>query len=90
VVSRDDVGRLPLRIIVPITEWKASYPAFPWFVEIPADAPGLQKPSGADAFQMQSLSLARFARHLGVVSGAPHEAVEDRRVLVGAGAADAQ
>ncbi len=38
VVSVDSVGRLPLRIVVPLTDWKPHYAGFPWFVLIPADA----------------------------------------------------
>ena len=76
VVSDNDVGRLPLRIVVPITDWKPAYAAFPWFVDIPADAGnGLSKLSGADAFQTKSISLARFRHRLGVVTASQMEAV---------------
>src|SRR4051794_29863984 len=71
VVSVDSVGRLPLRIVVPLTDWKPHYAGFPWFVLIPADADnGLSKDSGADAFQAKSVSLARFVRVLGTVTTA--------------------
>ena len=66
VVSMDTVGRLPLRIIVPITDWKPIYSQFPWFVEIAATATnGLRKDSGADCFQTKSVSENRFVHHLG-------------------------
>src|SRR4051812_24172525 len=66
VVSVDAVGPLPLRMVVPITDWKPTYTAFPWFVEIRAGpSNGLNKDSGADAFQMKSVSLRRFSRRLG-------------------------
>lgn len=69
VVSVDSVGRLPLRMVVPLTDWKPQYAGFPWFVLIPADADnGLSKDSGADAFQTKSVSLARFVRLLGEVT----------------------
>lgn len=69
VVSEDAVGRLPLRIVVPITDWNPLYATYPWFTEIPADTSnGLSKDSGADAFQTKSVSLSRFVRPLGVVS----------------------
>lgn len=68
VVSTDTIGRLPLRMVVPITDWKPHYVAFPWFVELPASAlNGLTKPSGADAFQTKSVSEARFIRLLGTL-----------------------
>ena len=51
VVSLDSIGRLPLRMVVPLTDWKPHYGQFPWMVELPASsANGLAKDSGADAF----------------------------------------
>jgi len=53
VINVAQVGRLPLRIVVPITDWKAIYATFPWFVFIPMRPEnGLTKGSGADAFQV--------------------------------------
>ena len=61
VISEDSIGRLPLRIVVPITDWKASYRGYPWFVHLPGDSSrGLSKDSGADAFQVKSVSVNRF------------------------------
>ena len=36
VMSVDAIGRLPLRLVVPITDWKDSYSQYPWF---PDDLP---------------------------------------------------
>ena len=70
VVSLDTIGRLPLRLVVPITDWKPHYAGFPWFVELPASSSnGLIKRSGADAFQTKSVSEARFIRPLGMLTG---------------------
>mgnify|MGYP001618151088 CR=1 FL=1 len=69
VISLDSVGRLPLRMVVPITDWKPAYSNYPWFVAIPATSlNGLMKDSGADTFQTKSLSDGRFVRPLGVVT----------------------
>jgi mRNA interferase MazF len=71
VISLDTIGRLPLRMVVPVTDWKPQYAAFPWFVELPASPTnGLSKDSGADAFQTKSVSLKRFVRRLGEVTSA--------------------
>ena len=71
VISVDAIGRLPLRMIVPITDWKMQYEQYPWFVELPASpSNGLAKDSGADAFQTKSVSLSRFVRLLGIVTAA--------------------
>ena len=69
VVNRDSVGRLPLRIIVPLTDWQSLFAKLPWFVMIPQSAAnGLAKDSGADAFQVKSVSENRFVRRIGRVS----------------------
>ena len=71
VISVDTIGRLPLRMVVPITDWKPEYAHYPWFVELPASpSNGLAKDSGADAFQTKSVSLSRFVRLLGTVTAA--------------------
>lgn len=76
VVSLDAVGRLPLRLVVPVTDWKPQYASYPWFTELPADAAnGLTKDSGADAFQTKSVALDRFVRPLGVVTAAQLDAI---------------
>ena len=70
VVSVDGVGRLPLRVVVPVTDWKPPYAGYSWFVPIPASPTnGLTKDSGADAFQVKSVSETRFVRCLGTVTG---------------------
>src|SRR3954452_23372665 len=67
VVSLDSVGKLPLRIAVPITDWKPHYASYPWFTHIKSDrGNGLSKDSGADAFQTKSVALTRFNRRIGI------------------------
>jgi mRNA interferase MazF len=76
IVNDNGIGRLALRIVVPITDWKPGYSTYPWFVLIPADAANsLAKDSGADAFQVKSVSLDRFDRRLGVVTEVQVDAV---------------
>jgi mRNA interferase MazF len=71
VVSVDTVGRLPLRIVVPVTDWKPAYAAFPWFVKLTATPTnGLSKDSGADCFQVKSVSETRLVRRIGGVTAA--------------------
>jgi mRNA interferase MazF len=66
VVSENAIGRLRLKIVVPITEWKPRYGSFPWFVHlVPTPTNGLTKDSGADAFQVKSVSETRFLGRLG-------------------------
>lgn len=71
VISMDTIGRLPLRMVVPVTDWKPPYASMPWFVELPAASTnGLTKDSGADCFQTKSVSETRFVRLLGEVTAA--------------------
>src|SRR5688572_22396459 len=71
VVSLNTVGRLPLRIVVPLTDWQAPFAHLPWFVHLPQSSTnGLTKDSGADAFQVKSVSESRFVRFLGLVTSA--------------------
>ncbi len=52
-------------MVVRITDWKPQYGSYPWFVELPASSTnGLDKDSGADAFQTKSVSQTRFVRPL--------------------------
>jgi mRNA interferase MazF len=76
VMSLNAVGRLPLRLVVPITDWKPHYVSLPWMAAIPASSTNrLTKDSAADAFQTKSVSLGRFSRKLGKVSDAELEQV---------------
>src|SRR6266478_6400188 len=66
VLSSHKMGRLPLRVVAPITEWKSHYVQYSWFVHIPpSNGNGLNKESGADAFQVKSVSDKRFAQLIG-------------------------
>lgn len=68
VVNPVSVGRLPLRIVVPVTGWSSSYSAIPWLVPLQASTKnGLRKKSAADCFQVRSVSLRRFITKIGHV-----------------------
>lgn len=68
VVNPPSVGRLPLRIVVPVTGWDAKYATVPWLVYLkPTNRNGLSKDSAADCFQVKSVSVERFVNRLGVV-----------------------
>ena len=68
IVSSDEIGVLPLKVVAPLTDWKAHYANVPWMTEIsPNPQNGLEKPSSCDAFQVRSVSVERFIRKLGSV-----------------------
>jgi mRNA interferase MazF len=69
VISQDCIGRLPLRIVVPITGWDGKFSAIPWMVRLNASpGNGLTKESTADTFQIKSVSIDRFSSKLGKLS----------------------
>ena len=69
VVNRDALARLPLRVILPLPEWDASFGSAAWHIPIEASAEnGLTKKSSADTFQVRSISVDRLIRRLGVLS----------------------
>lgn len=69
VVSSDGVGRLPIKLVAPITDWKDHYAPNLWHVRIDPDSTnGLTKPSAVDALQLRGLDRQRFIRKLGEVS----------------------
>ena len=68
IVSSDLIGILPVKIIVPLTEWKQRYASAPWMVRIDCnDQNGLSKTSAADGLQVRSVSSQRLIRKLGVI-----------------------
>jgi len=45
VISSDAVGRLPVKLVAPVTDWKAHYAANVWHVRVEPEAEnGLSKP----------------------------------------------
>lgn len=69
IVNDNKLGKLPLKIIIPITDWKDRYLIAPWMVRLtPDDQNKLSKDSSADCFQIRSVAEERFLRNIGVVS----------------------
>ena len=66
IINTDDLGKLPLKIIAPITDWKDQYVNYPWMVKIvPTDKNGLAKVSTIDCFQIRSVSVERLTAQIG-------------------------
>ncbi len=76
IVNHDSIGILPLRVIVPITNWQERYTVAPWMIKIePSTVNGLRKASGADTFQVRSVAQQRFVKRLGELSDVEMEAI---------------
>ena len=66
VLSSDATGKLPIKLIAPITDWKPYFSQNFWHIKIEPDTlNGLAKSSAIDALQLRGVDLQRFIRRLG-------------------------
>jgi len=78
VISHDTIGKLPLKTIVPITDWKANYAHYPWMLAIQANEKnGLSKNSAIDCFQVRNFSNERLVKHLGMIDDTLLESIHE-------------
>jgi mRNA interferase MazF len=69
VISSDSVGKLPIKLIAPITDWKTYFSQNLWHIKIESDnTNGLSKDSAIDTLQLRGVDLQRFIRKLGTIS----------------------
>jgi len=69
VISSDSVGKLPIKLIAPITDWKTYFSSNFWHVKIePNSINRLNKDSAIDTLQLRGVDLQRFIRKLGSIS----------------------
>jgi mRNA interferase MazF len=78
IVNDNALGKLPLKVIVPITDWKERYEIAPWMVNlIPDKDNNLSKESAADCFQVRSLSETRFTKKIGKIGPKKLEEIKE-------------
>ena len=66
VVSIDSIGRLPIKIVAPITKWKTEFMGRIWLVRIKNNTTnGLTKESAVDTLQIKGIDMLRFRKRLG-------------------------
>lgn len=83
IVSTDGLGVLPLRIIVPITDWKNRYAKANWMVKLEANSQnGLSKTSTADCFQVRSVSQRRMVKKIGEIAPDRMSEIEQALAIV--------
>ncbi|MEA5485749.1 type II toxin-antitoxin system PemK/MazF family toxin [Pseudanabaena sp. CCNP1317] len=69
VISSDAIGKLPIKLIAPITDWKPYFEENIWHIKIEPDSTnGLSKVSAIDTLQLRGLDTTRFIRQLGRIS----------------------
>jgi len=68
ILNNDTVGKLALKVIAPLTDFKEHYRVIPWMVVLEPDLKnGLKKISVIDLFQVRSLSQKRLIKKIGFV-----------------------
>lgn len=78
IVNDDALGKLPLKVIVPLTDWKERYEIATWMVKIDPDSTNnLSQTSAADCFQVRSISKRRFVRKIGGADSETLEKIKD-------------
>ena len=83
VVSDDEVGKLRLKVIVPITAWNDLFSPLQWMVQLePTSENGLAKVSAADTFQVRSVSKQSFVQSIGVLSDTIMEDISEALTIV--------
>lgn len=69
VLSSDAVGRLPIKLVAPVTDWKDYFASNIWHVHIDPDpSNGLSKMSAVDVLQLRGMDRRRFIRKMGEIT----------------------
>ncbi|MFO8009551.1 MAG: type II toxin-antitoxin system PemK/MazF family toxin [Dehalococcoidia bacterium] len=76
VVNSDAVGRLPVKLIAPITDWKQHFSHTYWHIKLePDEINKLEKASAVDVLQLRGMDIQRFVRRLGRVPSTTMEEI---------------
>ena len=68
MVSHNKIGKLPLKTIVPITQWSEGFSGYPWMIRLENNKTnGLSKTSAIDCFQVRNFSHNRFVQKIGMI-----------------------
>lgn len=69
IISSDAVGKLPIKLVAPVTGWQPHFTGYLWHVRIdPTASNGLTKPSAVDVLQVRSVDVQRFIDRIGAVT----------------------
>lgn len=69
IINDNSIGKLPLKVIVPITEWKDRYEIAPWLIKLnPDNQNHISKTSAIDYFQIRCVSEKRFVTKIGTIN----------------------
>ena len=83
IVNSNRIGKLPLKIVAPLTDFKDHYKKVPWMVIVqPTKENGLLKTSVIDLFQVRSVSQKRLVKKLGIMDGTIMDACKEALNIV--------
>jgi mRNA interferase MazF len=83
VISSDGVGKLPLKLVAPITAWQETFEDNLWHIKLePNNTNHLTKPSAVDVLQLRGLDVARFIKKFGALGQEEMKAITEAVVLV--------
>ena len=69
IISSDAAGKLPIKLTVPITDWKNYFTGNFWHVKVtPNKNNNLSKVSAIDTLQTRGIDTKRFIRKIGELS----------------------
>ena len=69
VISSNNIGILPIKLVAPITDWKDWYQGNLWHIKLnPNSDNGLSKDSSVDTLQLRGVDLQRFIRKLALLA----------------------
>lgn len=83
VISSNGVGKLPIKLIAPITDWKQNYDNNLWHIKlIPNKSNGLSKISAVDALQIRGVDKKRLTKKIGFLSAVEMQEIVTAVALV--------
>jgi mRNA interferase MazF len=66
VVNSDAIGKLPIKLVAPITDWKDYFTQNLWHIRLdPNTVNNLAKTSAVDVLQLRGMDIQRFIRKIG-------------------------
>ncbi len=80
IISSNALGKLPLKLVVPITDWKEQFSDNLWHIYLePTVTTGLRKPSTADVLQMRSIDIRSCIQKIGII---PTETLQEITIAI--------
>ncbi|MEO8665108.1 MAG: type II toxin-antitoxin system PemK/MazF family toxin [Ignavibacteria bacterium] len=69
IISSDSIGKLPIKLISPITKWKTYFEKNLWHIKIaPNDNNGLSELSAVDVLQTRCVDVQRLVKKIGDIT----------------------